>query len=167
MDSLTLRTVAACWLRYTIGCSIVTFERGPNHFDNPDVYGVNKSRHGLEVEVKVSLSDFKREAKKRKWDYQVVTPMFFYYLVPNDILEKVKPLIPPGVGLLTVSKFALDPYTHLPSIRCEVRPTRNPKARKLSPYCAARLVKHQSGTLCALAVAQVNLSRLTQSKESP
>lgn len=145
----------------------MTFERGPNVSDNPDVYGVNKSRHGLEIEIKISLSDFKRDAKKRKWDYQVVTPMFFYYLVPNEILDKVKPLIQPGIGLLTVSKHALDPYTQLPAIRCEIRPTRNPKARKLSLYCAGRLIKHQTGTLCALAVAQVNLTRLTQSKESP
>jgi hypothetical protein len=158
-DSVTLRAVAASWLRYDRGCAIVTFERGPNYGDRPDVYGVNESRFGLEIEIKVSLSDFKRDLGKRKWNYQWISPKFFYFMVPRSLTEKVRSLLPEGAGLLTLAKHAVDAYTGLPALQCEVRPKANPKAKRLKPATAIKMVKNQTGTVCSLAVAQANFYR--------
>lgn len=158
-DAVTMRAVVASWLRYDRGCAIVTFERGPNNGDRPDVYGVNASRHGLEVEIKVSLSDFKRDAGKRKWDWQWIPPIFFYYMVPRPLVEKVKPLLPEGAGLLTLAQHAVDLYTGLPAIQCEVKPRRSPKAGKLTLATMVRMVKHQTGTVCSLAITESNFYR--------
>jgi len=156
MNSTTLRAVAACWLRYERKCNLVTFERGPNYNNNPDVYALTPSRLGLEIEIKISLSDFKRDFSKRKWVLQMIEPAFFYYLVPPDLVEKIKPLIPAGTGLLSVSRKSRDPYTGLPKIKCEIKQKRNRAAKKISIHIALKMVKNLTGTVCSLAVAQAN-----------
>jgi hypothetical protein len=164
-DSVTLRAVVASWMRYARGCAIVTFERGPNYGDRPDVYGVNESRFGVEVEIKVSLSDFKRDLGKRKWDYQWIAPKFFYFMVPRSLVEKVRPILPEGAGLLTLAKHAVDPYSGLPALQCEVKPKANPKAKRLTLATTIKMVKNQTGTVCSLAVAQANFFRNANTKE--
>ncbi len=103
------------------------------------------------------MSDFRADAKKYKWQwrqgYQTRgRPKFFYYFVPLDLVEKVKPELKPGRGLLTVERpERLMSITGLPELVCVVPPKADPLALKVSAVDCLRLIKHQSGTLCSVA----------------
>lgn len=159
MNSVVLRAVAANWLRYKRQYQFITFERGPEWNNNPDVYALNKQRFGVEIEIKVSMTDFKKDAEKRKWRFQMIQPQFFYFMVPPALVEKVKPILRDGAGLLTVSEKHCDSYTGLPTLECVVAPKKNPHAKKISVLTAIKMVRHVSGTLCTLATAQANFNR--------
>ena len=55
-----LRYRAAEWLRYERRCPIIAFERPPQSWGSyrPDVLGITRGRALIEVEIKVTLSDF-------------------------------------------------------------------------------------------------------------
>lgn len=79
-----------------------------------DVISVNRSGYVSEFEVKVSRSDFKADAKKRKWQYfdtliGRAIPNYFTYVCPEGMIkpEELKPymgLIYYTEGQLTIIK---------------------------------------------------------------
>jgi hypothetical protein len=172
MNSTALRAAAASWLRYEKKCPLITFERGIG-MGNPDVLGINPSRFLIEVEVKVSLSDFKADAKKAKWaatDRMAArgtaphgTPKYFYYMVPLELVDSVLPFVRPGAGLLTCTGYHSN--TGYPIIRSKVDAKAEKLAKRVSIKDCLKLVKHQSGTLCSLANAQANLYTELQDRE--
>lgn len=102
---MNLELMALRWLRWEKKCPMAFCERSPVYGNGePDVLGVTKSRYRIEIEIKRSLSDFKADAKKphrhnRNFD-PTIHPRQFYYLVPDKLVEKVKPLLPPWAGLM-------------------------------------------------------------------
>lgn len=58
-----------------------------------DVVSISKSSMVYEFEVKVSRSDFKADAKKRKWEHydepsnQRIAPNYFSYVCPKDLIQ--------------------------------------------------------------------------------
>lgn len=65
-----------------------------------DILSINKSGYLTEFEVKVSRSDFKADAKKRKWSWfemkiETQLPNYFYYACPVGL-----------IGIDEVPKFA-------------------------------------------------------------
>lgn len=166
MNSNSLKAAAASWLRYEKKCPLITFERGLG-FGNPDVLGVNPSHFLIEVEVKISVSDFKVDAEKRKWlvlesarehskngkKYKVHgVPKFFYYMVPMDLVDTIKPLMKASHGLITCSGYSS--HTGYPIIREIISASVELLAERVTTKDFIRLVKHQSGTLCSLANSQ-------------
>lgn len=97
---------SACeFLRYEQGCYLLAWERSPWEHHKPDLMGVERGRRVLEIEIKRSLADFKADAKKRIWDYRKMgkaVPFKFWYLVPPELVEEILPMVPDGLGLLTV-----------------------------------------------------------------
>ncbi len=166
MKAITLRAIAASWLRYERRCWLVTFERGLEYNNNPDVLGVNPSRFLIEVEVKVSISDFRADAKKGKWSYREAPsqrqPKFMYYMVPQDLVDKVTVELKPGFGLLTTSGRH-NGHTGLPELKVMVEAKAQANARRLDIHHIAKLVKHQSATLAHLAAYE---GRIAQEKEN-
>ncbi len=169
LNSTVLRAIAASWLRYKKQCPVVSFERGLNAMDRPDVYALTKERLLLEIEIKCSWTDFKKDSEKWKWRSQERgwghIPAFFYYLAPMVLAERIKPLLPAGVGLLTVPRpERLTYYTGLPNLTCLVKPRRHKSAAKVRVQDVIEIIKHQSGTLCGLAAAEgvLALRALTQ-----
>lgn len=68
-----------------------------------DVAVLSPAGYLWEIEVKLSLSDWKADQKKRKWinyggDRRHVNR--FYYAVPKELLEKVPDFVPPEAGLI-------------------------------------------------------------------
>lgn len=105
---MSLELMALRWLLYEKRCEIALRERSPRQWQcgEPDVMGITKSRHMIEVEVKRSVSDFKRDFTKRSredkyrefWRFKL--PRNFYYLVPAHLVFKIEPMVPKWAGLL-------------------------------------------------------------------
>ena len=67
-----------------------------------------------EVEIKISLADFKADFKKfdrhnalrnRGWVGREAVPNYFSYCVPKPLVEKVLPLVPAYAGLIGVNEY--------------------------------------------------------------
>lgn len=64
-----------------------------------DMVVINPNRFATEIEVKVSLSDFKADFKKKfQHDHRKIT--YFSFAVPAELESKVRGLLPPGTGLI-------------------------------------------------------------------
>lgn len=101
---MNLELSAVRWLQFYKRCPIVIQERTPMfNVGRPDVLGVTKARFLIEIEVKRSLSDFRANRNKghvanrhlnlHRW------PKQFYFLVPQELSERVLPEIPEWAGL--------------------------------------------------------------------
>lgn len=151
-----LLSSALAWLRYQHRCFLVATERHPlgdwNH-GRPDALGADGKRFITEVEIKITVSDFRANAKKRhiknrNWNSSGA-PRQFYFMVPPLLVEKVRPELPEYAGLMTIEEHGF-----MPGVK-EVRVIRSaPVNRSASPLTVRQLylmAKHQSGTLCSMA----------------
>jgi len=149
MRDFTLEAAALEWLRYEHRCKLVTFQRGVFYSHNPDVFGVEPSRRCIEIECKRSVGDFKADEHKRVTQLRrlgIVNVWKFYFLVTPQIVERVRPLLPAGAGLLTLDSD-LSKYTHIHRVRCLVGAQCNAHARRLNPREVAVAVAAQTATL--------------------
>ena len=131
----SLEFTFAKWLRWDRRCVIILTERGPVHW-RPDVWGILPSRLSCEIEVKRTLADFRADADKphianRNISNDKNYPAYFWYGVPADLVERVKPLLPPWAGLITVTY----------STTVIVPAPKNPDAKKLSVKRCIKLTK--------------------------
>ncbi len=105
---MNLELIATRWLRWEKRCLMVINERSPRECfcGRPDVLGITKNRHCIEIEIKRSFSDFKADFRKPSrqdlWRsaHDKKLPRLFYYLTPAALTEKVLPLVPIWAGLL-------------------------------------------------------------------
>lgn len=123
---MRLEHLALSWLRFEKRCHVAMFERSPRSRScgEPDVIGVTKSRHFLEIEIKRSLSDFR--ANKKKPFHRIRDlgdadsnpyPKQFWFLVPAELVDKVRPELPRWAGLLrgpTANEFQIASVVHAP-----------------------------------------------------
>lgn len=147
----TLRASVATWLRYDKQCPVISFERGFGYYDRPDVIAVTGDRRLIEVEIKISVGDFKKDAKKEKWGRRrqcYRQPHWFYYAVPPEIVDLVKPLVPEGRGLVTLNNPS---YSHVMAVLFVLRAKCDRQVPRVSLKEIVRMVRNQSGTLCGLA----------------
>ena len=76
-----------------------------------------RSGYWYEVEIKISFSDFKNDAKNKKEKFEILEtgyikghffrstrPNYFSYCVTEDMVEKVLPLLPPYAGLYYIEE---------------------------------------------------------------
>ncbi len=152
LTSKQMRVILAIHLRYERQCVIFAFERGLSH-GNPDVFGVLPDRWLVEFEIKVSVADFKRDAKKDKFTLPVSKwnrrPRLFYYAVPPGIVDKVLPLLPPGAGLVTFS-IRSNTITKLPEVVFVKKPVGDKASKKATDADIWAMAKHLSGTACSV-----------------
>ena len=149
-------SVAAYW-RYTRQCPLVALEANCqlesfSDGGQADVLVVTKERYLLEVEVKMTLDDFRRDREKLKHrsfrDGLVSYPTrLFYFAVPKELANKV-----------TLACDQLYPYAGV--IGCDgtgqdnIDFYRQPKAlwgKKLTFPQILHMVREQSATVCRLA----------------
>lgn len=105
-----LELFAIEFLRFEKRCPVALTERSPRpHHGRPDVLGITKDRYLLEIEVKRSLSDFRANADKPHIAIrgllaaEHIAPLWpkqFWYLVPNELADKVEKELPEWAGLL-------------------------------------------------------------------
>ena len=75
-----------------------------------DVLSLNKNGYITEFEIKVSRSDFKADAKKKKWQWYVnkvekLTPNYFYYVCNDGLILPDE--IPSFAGLMYATTHSL------------------------------------------------------------
>lgn len=148
------------YLRYNRQCQLMWTQRSPwDRWDHrPDVIALTKSRRVIEVEVKVTLADFKVNAEKRcmtnpvlRWHEGPVWNMTesFYFAVPVQLIEKIKPLLPDYAGLLAVEE---NPW----NTRVSVQAPKRRDSPRLSTKQMVIAARHLSGTLVSM---QMKISR--------
>lgn len=136
-----LTKAAFRWLTLERNCITVLTERTPRWgIGQPDVLGVTKGRYLIEVEVKVSMSDFRHNAEK--WHIvnrnPVRAPKLYWFLVPEPMIVKCLPELPEWAGLLSCNPKRTAQLTeHRPS------PV-NSESRKLSVKEMAVLFRKQT-----------------------
>lgn len=109
MDSSILKTEAMCWLRYGKKMPYVCTEGG---YWSADVLGVC-DQFSVEVEVKVSKADLKREFQTKTSKHYLYAnaegeparqvPNYFYFYVPPDLEEDAAKIVEaeaPKAGLV-------------------------------------------------------------------
>ena len=83
-----LETAALAWLRYNQRCIIIARERWqlPEHFNGrPDACGITECRRVIQVELKMSMTDFRGDSKKRKANWKRDDVWKSYYLAPKEL----------------------------------------------------------------------------------
>lgn len=156
-NSETIKACIAAYWRYERQCPLVVFEA----FDRlehtwgaqADVLAVSKERHLIETEIKVSMSDFRKDQHKPRHrhfksnDGEYPTT-YFYFAVPKEIANQVSfacGQLYPYAGVLgcpeDTNELAVEVY-------------RSPKAlngKRLSIKQVIYMVRSQTATLCRLA----------------
>lgn len=103
---MTLELIALRYFKFERRLPFALRERSPRWgHGQPDILAVSKHRYLYEIEIKRSLSDFRRDALKasrRNRDlYPERQPKEFFYLVPRDLAEAVAAEAPDWAGVLT------------------------------------------------------------------
>ena len=156
MTARTLRALAFEYLRYECGCYMVTFERSP-YGGKPDVLGLDKYRRLFELEIKISKSDFDRDAKKphrmnllkQLSKYKPTVHNYLAYLIPLELVEHVREHAPDYAGIITVNATKLSPYTGFPVLEVIRPPVRLHDNRLSMRHCAV-MARDMAGTMASL-----------------
>ena len=157
LSSDTIKASVAAYWRYKRQCPLVAFEASSRldwgWGEQADVLAVNKERHLVETEVKVSLSDFRKDKHKPRHRHlksnDGVSPTaYFYFAVPKEIANQVSLAcgqIYPYAGVLgcpdSTNELGVEVY-------------RKPKplnGKRLSTKQLIYMVRSQTATLCRLA----------------
>lgn len=157
-DARAYRALAASWLRYVRGCTLVTFERSP--WDTkalPDALGLDQTRRLIEVEIKVSKADFLHDAEKphrRSLLTQIMgrmtrAPQELWYLVPRRLAPVVFEHGPEYAGILVPSDTEYDQRSGLPILEVH-RSALRLHSFKLPIQQVFVMAKDMAGTLASV-----------------
>ena len=172
MNSELLKAIVASYWRYVRQCPVIALEVSSNlsayaDEERADVLAVDKNRFLIETEVKVTLADLKRDAKKIKHrDFREARPRsvarHFYFAVPREIANEARLIcdeLYPYAGVLGTN--GTDEYG--------VEIYRNPKplaGKRLTFSQALRIIFNQSSTVCRLAKKVDELTRVQRNLET-
>jgi len=118
----------------------------------PDVLAITPKGYLTEVEVKRTVSDFRRDSSKphRQFPERRHSEVrMLYYLVPPSLVEKVRPLLPPASGLLTLHPTLLT-LSGLPEIVVVVPAPVRKWAKPVGEKRKWGLVRDMAGTLVSV-----------------
>lgn len=106
---MNLELMAMRWLWIEARCHYLLEQRTPSYTGGvPDVIGITRGRFLIEVEIKRTVSDFRADmAKRHRQNFQErapYRPRQLYYLMPDEVYEKVKLEIPQWAGAMTNDK---------------------------------------------------------------
>ena len=138
MDARTLKLAGMTWLAYEKRCVAVVCERNVRRcLGDPDILGVTGARHTLEIEIKVNMTDFRRNTLKRhvsrREDRLTLWPRHYWFLVPPEMVDTCAAELPEWAGLL--------PVDHLNVVRGIRSAPVNPKSKKLSLLECGKLLR--------------------------
>lgn len=181
MDSFEIASCVASWLRYQKQCPVVALEAPSNIFGNElaDVLAITRGHYLIEVEVKVSMQDFRRDRNKIKHEsfrkmsnlpYKQKKDTFFgtdRYREPNDYPTRLFYFAVPIVLGTDIAKECdeIYPYAGVLGFNGLYGPASFRKARVLQKNRITddqfeAMANHQSATLCRLMSNIVDLKKL-------
>lgn len=156
MNSETIKACVAGYWRYRRQHNLVAFEMGPSlepwSSTQADILSVTKDRYLVETEVKVSLSDLRRDGKKTNHQFYKrgnnhLPTAFFYFAVPREIANKACLIcddLYPYAGILGsdgTNELGVESY----------REAKRLNGSRLTPKLLIQMVRAQSATICRLA----------------
>ena len=172
MTADQIKAIIASYWRYIKQCPVIALEVNSNLSsysgeETADVLAVDKNRHLIETEVKVSLADLRRDIEKEKHrgfseGRPTCVARYFYFAVPQDLANVARLIcdeLYPYAGVLGVN--GLDEYG--------VAIYRKPEplaGKKLTFAQALRIVFNQSSTVCRLAKKVEELLRVQKNLEA-
>jgi len=171
VNSEQIKAVIASYWRYVRQCPVIALEVSHNLSsyaeERADVLAVDKGRFLIETEVKLTLADLRRDAKKIKHhgfrdNFPRYAARYFYFAVPKEIANAAKPIcdkLYPYAGILGTN--GLDEYG--------VEIYRSPKplaGKRLTFPQVLRIIFNQSGTVCRLAKKVDELTRVQKSLDA-
>lgn len=172
MTADQVKAVVASYWRYVRQCPVIALEVNANLSsfsgeEMADVLAVNKNRFLIETEVKVTLADLRRDAKKLKHrDFREsrlrCVAKYFYFAVPKGIANEAKLVCDeayPYAGVLGIN--GLDEYGV--SVYREAKPL---AGKKLAYPQVLRIIFSQSSTVCRLAKKVGELTRTQKNLEA-
>lgn len=183
MKSSHVKASVASYFRYKRQFPLVSFERPiSSYISNPDVFVMDKKRMLIEIEVKVTMADFKKDCLKRIWVYREEMPnrhpmpYQFYYAVPDKLREKAIEVINGwkaegkkcgNVGLLTVKPCENIKFLCYNDVFVAKTAPRNMDSKRLSLKDVTKMVINQSATLCSCAkqVAKMEMDKPPKPKK--
>lgn len=126
------------WLRYERACSLVMIERGPRFWAHrPDLVGITRDRYCVEVEIKMTVSDYKADERKER-----TKPRELWYLMPPDIAREC---VTWQAGLLTLATPR--PISGIPGLRILRPATVDVNSPCLHELDVEDVMCHTSGSL--------------------
>lgn len=175
-----LRASGFMYLRYEMGCPIVAIERGVGG-GTPDLLGVTADGYLVEVEIKQSMADFRKNEKKwaRRVRDQPSWGSFFtghriparsFFLVPAKMRAKAEAELPAGWGLLSIpaADEPRDQYAGIAKPKLRVKAPRDKRALPVSEEVRREMIRHQTGTMSSLLCAIANfVERYQELKRRP
>jgi hypothetical protein len=161
MTAHELKLAGMRWLAYEKRCQAVVCERNVRRcLGDPDILGVTKDRYMTEIEIKVSMSDFRRNPCKRhimsREHNLQFWPKYFYYMVPQKMVEAVLAALPPYAGLLTADSFCRPVLV--------VKAEANTKSKKLSLLECAKLLRCQTNHVIAAELSALQWKAMARDK---
>lgn len=182
MTADDIKAVVCCYWRFVRHCPLVATETTSAAYGlaeyPPDVMAVSKNGFLIETEVKVSVSDLRREIKKSKYRYthgldglapqyrfpaKYSIAKFFYFAVPASLVEKAKPILSelyPGAGLLAVEEPEEGRFTSVIHwLPVAVKPRALPAAKRLSTEATHELTLRIVNQMCSAMLDAANARR--------
>jgi hypothetical protein len=140
MSSDEVKYRVAEYFRYKRQASLVMFERGlPSRYGNPDVVVVTDDLRLIEVEVKVSWSDYRNDAKKYKWRLNRDYEHMFYYAAPIELAKRIA--ADTDKGVIQIGEYVSQNMIIKRAQKCEAR---------ISHQHYWKLIRHQTGTMISV-----------------
>lgn len=151
MNSLDVKSAVLSWLRFDRQLHYIATEVGGFA---ADCLGASLKK-SIEVEVKITWTDFRNDAKKQKHDiyakanpegkyYANFVPNFFYYAVPPELKEKCLAHLeeiksPYGLLVIEYQQYYLSPILFCKCVRKSKRLTSFPPTPEMLRVIVARM----------------------------
>jgi len=154
MNITQLRLAAVRFVMWQKRGMLFTIEQSDGCMGRPDVFCLTKSRETIEVEIKVSRSDFMRNRRKETMNYRAMIPErgpnYFYYLMPHGLAEMCVNDAEPHAGVIGVYGDGDTQVLKRPS---KIHTAKTPVSR------IATLIREQSSTSLGLLSKLYELQR--------
>jgi len=155
-NSEAIKAAVAAYWRYTFQHPMVAFEASPflqYAGCQADVLAVTKGRQLIETEVKISVSDFRKDQSKINHRYYerndgTIPTAYFYFAVPQDLANKIAVLcdtLYPYAGVLGCANS-----TDASGVVVYRRP-KLLSGQRLPLKLVVQMARAQSATICRLA----------------
>lgn len=105
-----------------------------------DLLILSKAGYATEVEIKVSLSDLKRDLKKKHCHVDKADRIkSFYFAIPDYLEKEGTPHIPERAGIIIVMQNRICRVVRMPKISNNAKPFRDEERFKLAHLAAMRI----------------------------
>lgn len=104
-----------------------------------DLVFISRAGYLTEIEVKISLADWKADSSKRKWLKERPSVARFFYAVPATLVDSIPSWVPEHAGILAISASLTGGH----DIVREVRAAKRQKAQKVRPEALASACYHR------------------------